>query len=190
MGIITLIWVVWGFSLCFGASGWFYGDPGDFVMLNRVSGAPLPSEARGKMGEAFVDGIPGLVFCAYQGMFAVITPALMTGAFAERIKFGPFILFVVLWVHLVYFPWVHWVWGPNGWLAAWDVYDFAGGIVVHVTAGFSALATVVALPSREEVEGAPGDTTPHNVPYVALGTAMLWFGSVWKSTSTATMKGA
>ena len=107
MGIITLIWVVWGFSLCFGASGWFYGDPGDFVMLNRVSGAPLPSEARGKMGEAYVDGIPGLVFCAYQGMFAVITPALMTGAFAERIKFGPFILFVVLWVHLVYFPWVH-----------------------------------------------------------------------------------
>ena len=71
-----------------------------------------------------------------------------------------------------------------------DVYDFAGGIVVHVTAGFSALATVVALPSREEVEGAPVDTTPHNVPYVALGTAMLWFGSVWKSTSTATMKGA
>jgi len=114
----------------------------------------------------------------------------MTGAFAERIKFGPFIVFVVLWVHLVYFPWVHWVWGPNGWLAAWDVYDFAGGIVVHVTAGFSALATVVALPSREEVEGAPVDTTPHNVPYVALGTAMLWFGSVWKSTSTATMKGA
>ena len=75
MGVITLIWVVWGFSLCFGASGWFYGDPGDFVMLNRVSGAPLPSEARGKMGEAFVDGIPGLVFCAYQGMFAVITQA-------------------------------------------------------------------------------------------------------------------
>ena len=86
MGIITLIWVVWGFSLCFGASGWFYGDPGDFVMLNRVSGAPLPSEARGKMGEAYVDGIPGLVFCAYQGMFAVITPALMTGCFESRIR--------------------------------------------------------------------------------------------------------
>mmetsp|Transcript_15658 Transcript_15658/g.41219 ORF Transcript_15658/g.41219 Transcript_15658/m.41219 type:complete len:459 (+) Transcript_15658:139-1515(+) len=176
MGIITLIWVVWGFSLCFGASGWFYGDPGDFVMLNRVSGAPLPSEARGKMGEAYVDGIPGLVFCAYQGMFAVITPALMTGAFAERIKFGPFIVFVVLWVHLVYFPWCHAVWGPNGWLGTWGVCDFAGGLVVHVTAGFSALATVMALPSREKLEGAPVDTTPHNVPYVALGTALLWFG--------------
>merc|ERR1719174_3349863 len=109
-------------------------------------------------------------------MFAVITPALMTGAFAERIKFGPFILFVVLWVHLVYFPWCHAVWGPNGWLGTWGVCDFAGGLVVHVTAGFSALATVMALPSREKLEGAPVDTTPHNVPFVALGTALLWFG--------------
>ena len=78
----------------------------------------------------------------------------------------------------------HWVWGPNGWLMTWGVCDFAGGLVVHVTAGFSALATVMALPSREKLEGQPVDTTPHNVPYVALGTALLWFGSVWKSTST------
>ena len=96
MGVITLIWVVWGFSLCFGSSGWFIGDPSSFPMLQGVDGAPLKSEARGKEHEAFVGGIPGLVFAAYQGMFAVITPALMTGAFAERIKFGPFILFVVL----------------------------------------------------------------------------------------------
>ena len=105
MGIITLVWVVWGFSLCFGASGRFIGDPSSFAMLNGVDGGPLKSEARGKEHEAFVGGIPGLVFAAYQGMFAVITPALMTGAFAERIKFGPFLVFVVLWVHLVYFPW-------------------------------------------------------------------------------------
>ena len=105
MGIITLVWVVWGFSLCFGASGRFIGDPSSFAMLNGVDGSPLKSEARGKEHEAFVGGIPGLVFAAYQGMFAVITPALMTGAFAERIKFGPFLVFVVLWVHLVYFPW-------------------------------------------------------------------------------------
>ena len=144
MGIITLVWVVWGFSLCFGASGRFIGDPSDFAMLNRVNYKNLPHEGRGKMGEAYVEGIPGLVFAAYQGMFAVITPALMTGAFAERIKFGPFLVFVVLWVHLVYFPWCHWVWGPNGWLMTWGVCDFAGGLVVHVTAGFSALATVMA----------------------------------------------
>ena len=105
MGIITLVWVVWGFSLCFGASGRFIGDPSDFAMLNRVNYKNLPHEGRGKMGEAYVEGIPGLVFACYQGMFAVITPALMTGAFAERIKFGPFLVFVVLWVHLVYFPW-------------------------------------------------------------------------------------
>jgi len=105
MGIITLVWVVWGFSLCFGASGRFIGDPSDFAMLNRVNYKNLPHEGRGKMGEAYVEGIPGLVFAAYQGMFAVITPALMTGAFAERIKFAPFLVFVVLWVHLVYFPW-------------------------------------------------------------------------------------
>ena len=176
MGIITLVWVVWGFSLCFGASGRFIGDPSSFAMLNRVNYKQLPHEGRGKMGEAYVEGIPGLVFAAYQGMFAVITPALMTGAFAERIKFGPFLVFVVLWVHLVYFPWCHWVWGPNGWLGTWGVCDFAGGLVVHVTAGFSALATVMALPSREKLEGQPVDTTPHNVPYVALGTALLWFG--------------
>merc|ERR1711939_762386 len=155
MGIITLVWVVWGFSLCFGASGRFIGDLSSFAMLNRVNYKQLPHEGRGKMGEAYVEGIPGLVFAAYQGMFAVITPALMTGAFAERIKFGPFLVFVVLWVHLVYFPWCHWVWGPNGWLGTWGVCDFAGGLVVHVTAGFSALATVMALPSREKLEGKP-----------------------------------
>ena len=86
-------------------AGRFIGDPSSFAMLNGVDGSPLKSEARGKEHEAFVGGIPGLVFAAYQGMFAVITPALMTGAFAERIKFGPFLVFVVLWVHLVYFPW-------------------------------------------------------------------------------------
>jgi len=176
MGCVTLIWVIWGFSLCFGRSGKFLGSPSSFPMLNGVSGDPLSSEVRGHSGEPFVADVPGLIFCAYQGMFAVIAPALMTGAFAERMKFIPFILFVVLWMHFVYFPWCHWIWGPNGWLGTWGVYDFAGGIVIHVTAGFSALATVVALPTREKVEGAPVDKTPHNVPYVALGTAMLWFG--------------
>lgn len=111
----------------------------------------------------------------YQGMFAVIAPALMTGAFADRMNFGPYLVYIFCWIHLVYFPFCHWVWGPDGWMAAEGVVDFAGGIVVHITAGFSALATVVALPHRRKLE-AELDTDPHNVPFVALGTGLLWFG--------------
>merc|ERR1712216_1113735 len=133
MGIVTILWFAICFSLCFGDDATFYGSPATFGAFKDVEGTPLTHD--GGM-TAFVGDIPGLVFAAYQGMFAVITPALMTGAFAERIKFA---VFVVLWVHLVYFPWCHWVWGPNGWLMTWGVCDFAGGLVVHVTAGFSAL---------------------------------------------------
>jgi len=176
MGLVTIIWVAWGFSLCFGSSGGFLGDPSSFYFMHNVGGQPLPHQGEGREGEAFVDGIPGLLFCGYQGMFAVITPALMTGAFADRMRFGPYLVFIFLWVHLVYFPFCHWVWGPDGWLAEMDVVDFAGGIVVHITAGFSALASVYALPSREKFEGKEVDKVPHNVPYVALGTALLWFG--------------
>ena len=107
-------------------------------------------------------------------MFAVIAPALMTGAFADRMMFGPYLLFIALWVHLVYFPFCHWIWG-SGFLADWGVADFAGGIVVHISAGFSALAVVVALPHRKKIE-AELDTDPHNIPFVALGTGLLWFG--------------
>ena len=107
-------------------------------------------------------------------MFAVIAPALMTGAFADRMMFGPYLLFIALWVHLVYFPFCHWIWG-GGFLAEWGVVDFAGGIVVHISAGFSALAVVVALPHRKKIE-AELDTDPHNIPFVALGTGLLWFG--------------
>lgn len=173
MGLVTIIWMAWGFSLCFGESATVLGSPRSFFFFDRVTGDPLPT---GDGTEPFVEGIPGLVFAGYQGMFAVITPALMTGAFADRLRFTPYLLLVTLWMHLVYFPFCHWVWGPEGWLGAWGVVDFAGGIVVHITAGFSALALVVALPSREKVEGAPVDADPHNVPFVALGTGLLWFG--------------
>jgi len=173
MGLVTIIWMAWGFSLCFGESATVFGSPKSFLFFDRVTGVPLPT---GDGTEPFVEGIPGLVFAGYQGMFAVITPALMTGAFADRLRFLPFLVLVTIWMHVVYFPFCHWVWGPEGWLGTWGVVDFAGGIVVHITAGFSALALVVALPSREKVEGAPVDVDPHNVPFVALGTGLLWFG--------------
>lgn len=173
MGLVTIIWMLWGFSFCFGKSATVVGSPGSFFLFDRVTGTPLPT---GDSTEPFVEGIPGLVFAGYQGMFAVITPALMTGAFADRLRFTPWLIIVFVWIHVVYFPFCHAVWGPDGWLGAWGVVDFAGGIVVHVTAGFSALALVVALPSREKIEDSPVDTDPHNVPFVALGTGLLWFG--------------
>ena len=113
-------------------------------------------------------------YAVFQGMFAVIAPALMTGAFADRMMFTPYLIFIAGWVHLVYFPFCHSVWG-GGFLAEWGVWDFAGGIVVHISAGFSALAAVMAMPHRKKIE-AELDTDPHNIPFVALGTAMLWFG--------------
>ena len=102
-------------------------------------------------GSVLVSGIPGLTFAGYQGMFAVITPALMTGAFADRLRFAPYLVFVALWIVLVYAPWCHWIWGPGGWIGAWGVKDFAGGIVVHTTAGFSALAACQFLGPRAKV---------------------------------------
>ena len=111
-------------------------------------------------------------------MFAVITPALMTGAFADRLRFKPYLIFIGLWIILVYAPFCHWIWG-GGWMGEWGVYDFAGGIVVHTTAGFSALAAVHFLGSRAKImkpSGGKPDNTPHSIPFVALGTAMLWFG--------------
>jgi len=125
----------------------------------------------------FVSDVPGLVFAGYQGMFAVITPALMTGAFADRILFGPYLAFIAIWLIVVYCPFCHAIWGPEGWLGVWGVKDFAGGIVVHTTAGFSALAAVHYLGAREDIVGKEKvDNTPHNIPFVALGTALLWFG--------------
>jgi Amt family ammonium transporter len=167
MGITSIFWFVCGFSLCFGESGSFIGSPWTYFGFRNLN-----------VNEAW-DGtaIPSSLFAMYQGMFAVITPALMTGAFADRFRFKPYLLFIILWLVLVYAPFCHWVWG-GGWLAEWGVWDFAGGIVVHITAGFSALASLAVVGKR------PLDPTvddkdvdkPHNVPFVALGTAMLWFG--------------
>jgi len=172
MGIVTVLWFGFAFSLCFGEDRVFYGDISTFWGYKDVDGYPLVVG-----GETFISDIPGLLFAGYQGMFAVITPALMTGAFADRIRFGPYLVFIALWLLIVYCPFVHWIWGPNGWLANWGVKDFAGGIVVHTTAGFSSLAAINVLGSRTKLAKTNQiDTAPHNIPFVALGTALLWFG--------------
>ena len=194
MGIVSIVWFILGFSLCFGESGaGIIGNPATFAAYNNVKMTPLshhvdPAHAN---FTAIISDIPGVAFAGYQGMFAVITPALMTGAFADRLRFAPYLWFIAIWIVVVYAPFCHWVWG-GGWMGQWGVWDFAGGIVVHTTAGFSALAAVHFLGARAKILGAKPNNTPHNIPFVALGTALLWFGwfgfnggSALASTGTA-----
>ena len=161
MGWTTVIWVTVGYSLCFsGDVGGVIGNL-DKAFLNGVtltSPSPLNSS------------IPEIVFIAYQMMFAIITPALITGAFANRVTFKAYMLFLTAWLLFVYFPFVHMVWG-GGLLAKWGVLDFAGGIVVHNIAGLAALASVLYVGRRHS-----DDRGPHSIPLVALGTGLLWFG--------------
>ncbi|MBZ0265535.1 ammonium transporter [bacterium] len=160
MGVTTILWYVVGFSLCFsGGEGGIIGNL-DMAFLRGI-GPDTP----------FGDGhIPMLVFVAYQMMFAIITPALITGAFSNRVRFPAYLVFLVLWLLLVYFPFVHMIWG-GGLLAKWGVLDFAGGIAVHNIAGMAALASVLFVGKRRFE-----DSVPHSIPLVALGTGLLWFG--------------
>lgn len=160
MAIVDILWFTIGFSLCFsGGEGGIIGNL-DNAFLRGVD-----------LNSSFGNGsIPMFVFIVYQMMFAIITPALITGAFANRVRFEAYLLFVVGWLVLVYFPFVHMVWG-NGLLAKWGVRDFAGGIVVHATAGFAALASIAYVGKRKIK-----DSGPHSIPLVALGTGLLWFG--------------
>ena len=179
MGVITVLWFLFVFSLCFGHTYTFWGSITTYGAFHNVGMEPLyHNEIAGTHAAGvFVDDIPGIVFAGYQGMFAVITPALMTGAFADRMRFAPYLVFVSIWIIFVYAPFCHWVWGPGGWMGAWGVKDFAGGIVVHTTAGFSALAAVHVLGPRWKIEGKKAEhSEAHNIPFVALGTALLWFG--------------
>jgi Amt family ammonium transporter len=167
IGVVSLLWVGYGFSLAFsevaggGSVGGWFGD---------LSAAGLRGMATG--GED--GGIPLLVFAGFQMMFAVITTALIAGAVADRAKFGAWLVFVALWSTLVYFPVAHWVWGDSGWLRGLGVLDFAGGTAVHVNAGAAALALALVLGRRI---GWPRERMkPHNLPLVLLGAALLWFG--------------
>lgn len=168
-GVVSILWVAFGYSLAFGTgyegSGFFkYGIGGfDKVMLNGIGLDTLTAT-----------GIPEMLFVMFQCMFALITPALILGAFAERVRFAGFLCFTVLWSILVYMPMAHWVWG-GGFLMEMGAVDFAGGTVVHINAGVAALVMALMVGRRKDYRaGRP--ITPHNIPFVFLGTALLWMG--------------
>ncbi len=166
LALVSVVWVVVGFSLAFGADVGGFGLIGglDFVGFITVGLEPNPT---------YGPTIPFILFAAFQLMFAAITPALITGAFAERKRFGAFVLFTVLWSVLVYSPVAHWVWSVDGWLFKLGALDFAGGTVVHATSGVSALI-VALLVGRRAVSG--DGMEPHDIPMTVLGAGLLWFG--------------
>ncbi len=163
LGLISIIWVVYGYSLAFGP------DIGGFIGGLKYIGLKGVGTGIGP----YSDTIPDLLFCAFQLMFAIITPALITGAYAERMKFTAFVLFTVLWSTFVYFPVCHWVWG-GGWLGEMGALDFAGGTVIHINSGAAALVACIMLGKRK---GWGREAMhPHNLPMTILGAGVLWFG--------------
>jgi Amt family ammonium transporter len=166
-GVITVLWVVVGFSLAFGTSiGGFIGDPRTFFFFQGVNSGPSWSLAA---------TIPLSLFAVFQLMFAIITPGLVVGAVAERIRFTSYILFIVLFALFVYSPLAHWTWHPDGFLFKMGVLDFAGGTVVHISAGMAALAGALVL-KRRKSHLEHKEVPPANIPYVLIGTGLLWFG--------------
>lgn len=165
MGVISVLWVVVGFSLAFGESqGGLIGDPTTFFMFQNVlDGSPW----------SLAPTIPLVLFALFQLKFAIITPALITGTFAERVKFKSYIIFLILFSLFIYAPLAHWTWHPEGFLFKLGVLDFAGGTVVHMSAGFAALAASMYLRNKNERRVA---IAPANIPFVLLGTGLLWFG--------------
>jgi len=162
LGVTTILWIGFGYSLCFsGGEGGIIGNF-DWALLN---GIPFNNPYSGADGQ-----YPEFIFIAYQMMFAVITPTLITGAFVNRVTFKAYLIFLVAWQIFVYYPFVHMIWG-GGLLAEWGVLDFAGGIVVHATAGFAALASVIYVGKRKDTK-----SVPNSIPLVAIGTGLLWFG--------------
>lgn len=171
LGVISILWVVAGFSLAFGESlgsqGWgLIGNPLTYFMFSGVGSATHPDLA---------PTIPLVLFALFQLKFAIITPALITGSFAERVRFSSYLLFICLFSIFIYSPIAHWTWHPNGFLRHWGVLDFAGGTVVHMSAGFAALAGALVLGRRRD-HSSREPHVPANIPFVMLGTGMLWFG--------------
>ena len=166
LGVIGVLWVLYGYSLSFGSDiGGFIGGL-DFLGLKNVDQGP---------SDIYATTVPHLAFMMFQGMFAIIAVALWTGAVVERIKFSAFLVLAVLWFTIVYCPVAHWVWGDGGWLAELGALDFAGGTVVHIAAGMSALSLALILGPRKGFrEREPME--PHNIPLVVLGAGLLWFG--------------
>lgn len=167
LGVITVLYVAVGFSLSFGRSYFgVIGNPLDFFMFKNVGLNVHP---------ALSPTIPLMLFAAFQMKFAIITPALITGSFAERVNFKAYLLFMCLFTIFIYAPLAHWTWHPDGFLRKWGVLDFAGGTVVHMSAGYAALAGAIVLGRRQSF-GSASHHEPANIPYILLGTGMLWFG--------------
>ena len=178
MGVISVLWIVVGFSLAFGddlGGMGLVGDPTTYLMFNGVLDAPL------------FGTIPLVLFAFFQLKFAIITPALITGTFAERIRFKSYILFIVLFSLFIYAPLAHWTWHSGGFLFKMGVLDFAGGTVVHMSAGFAALAASMYLRNKGETKS---PISPANVPFVLLGTGLLWFGWFGFNAGSALSAGA
>jgi len=165
LSIVGIQWILWGYSLSFGPDHW--GIIGGFKWLGLYGINQMPNSD-------YAPTIPYMAFVIFQAMFAIITPALITGALVERIKFSGFIIFIILWATFVYDPIAHWVWGMGGWMKNMGVLDFAGGLVVHISAGISALAAVLVVGKRLGFRKVPME--PNNVPITVLGGSLLWFG--------------
>ena len=168
LGVITILYVFVGFSLSFGDS-WhgIIGNPFTYFMFRNVGAAP---------NAALAPTIPLLLFAVFQLKFAIITPALITGSFAERVRFNAYLLFICLFSLFIYAPLAHWTWHPDGFLHKWGILDFAGGTVVHMSAGYAALAGAMILGQRSSLGDSSKHQEPANIPFVILGTGMLWFG--------------
>jgi len=165
IGLVTVIWVLWGYSIAFGPDvGGVFGSLGWFGLAG-VGLSPSPD---------YAGTIPHMAFMIFQAMFAIITPALITGAFAERMRFSALLVFVLLWSTFVYSPLAHWVWGAGGWLGNMGALDFAGGTVVHISSGASALAAALLISKRKGY--GKDQFIPHNLPMTTMGAAILWFG--------------
>src|SRR5579875_386591 len=163
--VVSLQWVVIGYSLAFGPDVHHIIGNLSWFMMRGVGAAP---------DSDYASTIPNMVFSIFQMMFAIITPALIVGGLAERVKFASFVVFIVLWATIIYDPLAHWVWGAGGWLHTLGVLDFAGGTVVHISSGVAGLVAALYLGRR--AEHGSGEIKAHNVPFVLLGTALLWFG--------------
>ncbi|MDA1885616.1 MULTISPECIES: ammonium transporter [unclassified Bacillus cereus group] len=163
MAIVSIQWIVIGYSLSFGPD--WHGLIGtfDWFGLNGVTYAPNPD---------YSSTIPHNLFMMFQLMFAILTPALISGAFAERMRFSAFLIFILLWTTIVYNPVAHWVWGVGGWLRELGALDFAGGNVVHITSGVAGLVLAIFLGKRKNING----SSPHHLPFTMLGAGLLWFG--------------
>jgi Amt family ammonium transporter len=165
VAVVTVVWTLWGYSLAFGPDAGGYVGRLDWVFLRGVGGEPNTD---------YAPTIPHSAFMLFQLMFAIITPALVVGAFAERLRFSTFLIFLVAWSTFVYSPIAHWVWGVGGWLRELGALDFAGGTVVHISSGVSALAAALVVGRR--IDYGSGGFEPSNPTYVILGAALLWFG--------------